>query len=145
VAAQHRQLVPQHDNLRFLELSRSEQQQEQLQHAVKRDVQDREGHGASEESRTAGLFYADRVSAPHRVLTTDQAAQLLDVLSPLGRTMAGLALLSGLRRGELFALRWQDVDEHERMLGIREAVYEGRFIHRKPRPAFGRFRFPTER
>jgi integrase len=52
---------------------------------------------------------------------------LLDVLSPLGRTMAGLALLSGLRRGELFALRWQDVDEHERMLGIREAVYEGRF------------------
>jgi integrase len=49
------------------------------------------------------------------------------MLSPLGRTMAGLALLSGLRRGELFALRWQDVDEHERMLDIREAVYEGRF------------------
>lgn len=41
--------------------------------------------------------------------------------------MAGLALLSGLRRGELFALRWQSVDEHERMLGVREAVYEGCF------------------
>jgi len=39
--------------------------------------------------------------------------QLLDALPPLGRTMAGLAMLSGLRRGELFALRWRDLDKHE--------------------------------
>ena len=31
----------------------------------------------------------------------------------LGRTMVGLAMLSGLRRGELFALRWRDLDKHE--------------------------------
>jgi integrase len=37
------------------------------------------------------------------------------------------ALLSGLRRGELFALRWKDLDEQMRVLHVREAVYEGTF------------------
>ncbi|PYR23517.1 MAG: hypothetical protein DMF98_18280, partial [Acidobacteria bacterium] len=37
------------------------------------------------------------------------------------------AILSGLRRGELFALRWQDIDERRRVLTVREAVYDGSF------------------
>jgi integrase len=41
--------------------------------------------------------------------------------------MVGLAMLSGLRRGELFALRWKDIDEHARLLVVREAVYDGVF------------------
>lgn len=41
--------------------------------------------------------------------------------------MVGLAIVSGLRRGELFALRWQDIDEHARVLTVREAVYDGTF------------------
>jgi integrase len=64
---------------------------------------------------------------PKWVLATHQAAQLLDALPPLARTMAGLALLSGLRRGELFALRWRDLVEQDRCLTVREAVYEGWF------------------
>ena len=52
---------------------------------------------------------------------------LLEALPPLGRTMVGLAMLSGVRRDELFALRWKDLDEQERTLAVREAVYEGRF------------------
>jgi integrase len=61
-------------------------------------------------------------------LTIDQASALLDqVSSPLARTLAGLALLTGVRRGELFALRWQDVDEQQRGLQVRAAVYEGVF------------------
>jgi integrase len=64
---------------------------------------------------------------PKWALTIQQAAQLLDALPVLPRTMAGLAMLSGLRRGELFALRWRDLDEVAGCLAVREAVYEGTF------------------
>ncbi len=56
-----------------------------------------------------------------------QAAALLKALPPLARAMVGLAILSGLRRGELFALRWQDIDEEARALTVLEAVYDGTF------------------
>lgn len=61
------------------------------------------------------------------MLTTSQAARLLDALAPLPRTMAGLVMLTGLRRGEVFALRWRDLDEESRVLTIREAIYDGVF------------------
>jgi integrase len=64
---------------------------------------------------------------PKWVLTTGQAAALLDALPPLARTMVGVSLLTGLRRGELFALRWSDIDEREGILTVRQAVYEGVF------------------
>jgi integrase len=60
-------------------------------------------------------------------LTTSQAEALLNALPPLARTMVGLALLSGLRRGELFALRWKDLSDENQCLTVREAVYEGVF------------------
>jgi integrase len=60
-------------------------------------------------------------------LTLPQAAALLKKLPPMERAMVGLAILSGLRRGELFALRWQDVDQESRVLTVREAVYDGVF------------------
>jgi integrase len=68
-----------------------------------------------------------RCVRPKWALTTAQAVSLLTVLTPLARTMVGLAILSGLRRGELFALRWKDIDEHARVLTVREAVYDGTF------------------
>src|SRR4029079_19506475 len=43
------------------------------------------------------------------------------------RTWVVLAGLSGARRGELFALRWKDVDVQARMLTVRESVYDGTF------------------
>jgi integrase len=64
---------------------------------------------------------------PKWALTPQQAAALLEALPPLARTMVGLAILSGLRRGELFALRWQNIDEQARVLIVREAVYDGIF------------------
>jgi len=41
--------------------------------------------------------------------------------------MVGLALMTGVRRGELFALRWQAVDLTLNQLAVSEAVYEGTF------------------
>ena len=59
------------------------------------------------------------------VLTIRQAADLLAALAPLARTMAGLAMLTGLRRGELFALRWKDVDETGRCLTVKRGGLRG--------------------
>ena len=81
-----------------------------------------------------------RTIRPKWVLTTAQAATLLGALPPLARALVGLALLSGVRRGELFALRWQDVDLPARVLHIREAVYEG--IFGTPKTEAGRREIP---
>ena len=64
---------------------------------------------------------------PKWALTVQQTTALLERLPPLARAMVGLAILSGLRRGELFALRWRDLDEESRELTVREAVYDGAF------------------
>ena len=64
---------------------------------------------------------------PKWVLTETEASALLEPLPLLPRTMVGLALLTGLRRGELFALRWKNVSVDEGHLTVEEAVYEGAF------------------
>lgn len=68
-------------------------------------------------------------------LTTAQVTALLEVLPALPRTLVGLAVLTGLRRGELFALRWSDVDERLQCLSIQQPVYDGVFT--TPKTAAG--------
>jgi integrase len=64
---------------------------------------------------------------PKWALTPTQALALIDALPGMARAMVGLTILSGLRRGELFALRWRDIDEAGQRLTVREAVYDGQF------------------
>ena len=64
---------------------------------------------------------------PKWVLTAAQARQLLGKLRALPRTIVGLALLTGMRRGELFALRWKNFDSQAGCLEVERAVYEGVF------------------
>jgi len=80
---------------------------------------------------------------PKWALTIAQATALLAELPPLARTMVGLALMSGLRRGELFALRWRDFDEERQSLTVREAVYDGTFS--TPKTAAGVRQIPFQR
>lgn len=59
-------------------------------------------------------------------LDTTQVQTLLAELSEPYRTMVVLAVLSGLRRGEIFGLRWKSVDFAQSRVFVIESNYEGR-------------------
>jgi integrase len=59
-------------------------------------------------------------------LSPQQVKGLLAELSEPFRNMVLLAVLSGLRRGELFALRWKHVDLVDRSIVVAESIYLGR-------------------
>jgi len=61
------------------------------------------------------------------ILTPKQASDLATKLEPKPRTMVVLALTTGMRRGELLALRWGSLDEDNVCLRVNEAVYDGQF------------------
>ena len=52
--------------------------------------------------------------------------------------MVLVAALTGLRRGELFALRWGAVDLEKGVLEVRESVYAGQFSTPKTRSSVRR-------
>ena len=58
-------------------------------------------------------------------LTSEQVRALLAELNEPYRTMVLLAVLSGLRRGEIFGLRWKCVDFAGGSILVSEANYEG--------------------
>lgn len=58
-------------------------------------------------------------------LTPQQVRSLLAELREPYQTMVLLAVLSGLRRGEIFGLRWKYVDFVERSITVAECSYEG--------------------
>jgi integrase len=59
-------------------------------------------------------------------LTPNQFWALSKELSEPCRTMALLGVLSGMRSGEIFGLRWRYVDFEERSILVAETVYQGR-------------------
>lgn len=65
-----------------------------------------------------------------QALTPAQTKALLEVCQGLRAELAvHLALFCGLRRGEIVALKWQDINEEHRVLVIINAV---EFVHNKP-------------
>jgi integrase len=59
---------------------------------------------------TEGLRLPKVPKRPHRIAPPDEARALLDALPALERPLWATAMYAGLRRGELRALRWSDVD-----------------------------------
>jgi len=60
-----------------------------------------------------------------RFLTAGEVSRLLDVLGDAERTPVLMAVLTGMRIGELLALRWKNVDFERMIIRVRESVYEG--------------------
>jgi integrase len=61
------------------------------------------------------------------VLTCEQLAMLLRSLQEPAKTLAITAAMTGLRIGEVLALRWANVDLEKNVIRVREAVYAGHF------------------
>ena len=66
-------------------------------------------------------------------LTAEQVRKLIAALPEPCKSMVLIAVLTGLRRGELFALRWGAVDFERKVIQVRESVYEGHFDAPKSR------------
>jgi integrase len=63
---------------------------------------------------------------PFKFLSPDESRRLLAAWkSSEWQTVAQIALHTGLRLGELFGLRWQDIDFENRQLTVRQSIVNG--------------------
>jgi integrase len=90
--------------------------------------------GAAEEWGYIAENAAQKTKLPRRqhgtertVLTPVQVRDLVITLIDPARSVTLLLVLTGLRVGELLALRWGSVDLNTRMLRVYETVYDGHF------------------
>jgi integrase len=67
------------------------------------------------------------------VLTRDQLNSLLENLPEPTRSLVWLMVITGVRIGELLALRWRDVDLSTRLVRVTRTLYEGHFDEPKTR------------
>ena len=70
---------------------------------------------------------AQFVQRERTALNPDQIRLLTNALPEPCKSMVLIAVLTGLRRGELFALRWGAIDFERKLIVVRESVYEGQF------------------
>jgi len=61
------------------------------------------------------------------VVTPQQVQRLVTALPEPAKSIALLLVLTGLRIGELLALRWKNVNLDDKVLCVAETVYEGHF------------------
>jgi integrase len=71
---------------------------------------------------TVGLEMPAVRGARDRIASPEQAQALLDALPDVDRPLWTVAFFAGLRRGELRALRWDDVDLAEGVIGVSRSL-----------------------
>jgi len=63
---------------------------------------------------------------------------LLGVINGQDLAMIMTAIYTGLRRGELFALKWDDIEFHTQNISVKRSLYEGEFIKPKTKSSVRR-------
>jgi integrase len=66
-------------------------------------------------------------------LTPPEIRRLLDAAHEPVRTLLLCAVLTGMRRGELLGLRWEDIDLEGHRIFVRRALWRGKFVTPKSR------------
>jgi integrase len=80
------------------------------------------------ESPARGIRMPERtLKRPHSALSAVEVQKLLVALNEPQRTFVLVAVLTGLRLGELLALRWGRIDLDGSVLRVEESCYLGRF------------------
>ena len=77
-----------------------------------------------------------------RIATPAEAAKLLEALPPPDQALWATALYTGLRRGELQALPWEDVDLTAGLLRVERAFDDKARVYVEPKSAAGRRSVP---
>jgi integrase len=80
--------------------------------------------------------YAERPRGEEQemeILTPPEIRRLLDAADEPARTLLLCAVLTGMRRGELLGLRWEDVDLEGHRIYVRRALWRGKFVTPKSR------------
>jgi integrase len=77
-----------------------------------------------------------------RIVSPDEAAALLAELSEDDRVLWSLALYAGLRRGELMALRWEDVDLAAGVIRVERSWDDKAQVFVEPKSRAARRRVP---
>jgi integrase len=77
-----------------------------------------------------------------RIAAPDEAKRLLAALPERDRAIWATALYAGLRRGELMALRWEDVDLAKGVIRVERAYDEKGRVHVEPKSHAGQRTVP---
>lgn len=77
-------------------------------------------------------------------IAPDTLRVLIERLPEPSRSIAAAIAMTGLRIGELLALRWQDVDLQNGFLSVRRTVYEGHFDEPKTKRSKRTVPLPSE-
>jgi integrase len=78
---------------------------------------------------------------PHKFLTTDEVKRLIAAYKEPSRTIVLLATMTGLRIGEILALRRGRINFTWETLLVAETCYMGHMVRRRPVPAGEKCRF----
>ncbi len=80
---------------------------------------------------------------PHQFLNVDEVKRLITACNEPTRTIVLIATMTGLRIGEILALRWKRIDFIGETLVVAETCFMGRFGTPKPVQAGANYRSPV--